>query len=167
MLAGKLSWLAWSGVKWCFCRCLCLLWVCVPRTTQFLPKIYADDDEFIALQCSFVMFRQLMMYHDPELCTVLDQVTCVAFVDSLLPTGVAVVVVLTSGGQLLLWCAPQYDVPPEIYATSWFVTLFARNLDVELVHLLWDFLIVYNHPPLVHCLLLALVEQNRCAQPCE
>ncbi len=55
----------------------------------------------------------------------------------------------------------QYDVPPEIYATSWLVTLFARNLPVDLVMPLWDFLIVYNNPPLVHCVLLALLERHR------
>jgi hypothetical protein len=56
----------------------------------------------------------------------------------------------------------QYDVPPEIYATPWLVTLFARNLTMDLVYSMWDFLIVYNHPSLVHCVLLAIVLAHRC-----
>lgn len=52
-------------------------------------------------------------------------------------------------------------MPPELYATPWLITLFSRNLTHELVFALWDFLIVYNHPSLVHCVLLALVLNHR------
>jgi hypothetical protein len=55
----------------------------------------------------------------------------------------------------------QSDMPPELYATPWLITLFSRNLTHELVFALWDFLIVYNHPSLVHCVLLALVLNHR------
>lgn len=54
-----------------------------PSALQFLPRIYGDDDEFVALQCSFILFRLLMQYVDPELCQHLDQVcdtfSCVPF----------------------------------------------------------------------------------------
>lgn len=94
---------------------------------QFLSNVYGCDDEFIALQCSFVTFRLLMLYHDPEVCAFLD----------------------------------QYQMPPELYTTPWLVTLLARNLPTDHVLLLWDFLLVYNHPSVVLCMLLALVLEHR------
>lgn len=39
---------------------------------RFLPATFADDD-FGALQCIFRLFRLLLLYHDPELCSFLDQ----------------------------------------------------------------------------------------------
>ncbi|CAH0476828.1 unnamed protein product [Peronospora belbahrii] len=39
---------------------------------RFLPHVFVDK-EFRSLQCSFQLFRLLMLYHDPELCHYLDQ----------------------------------------------------------------------------------------------
>ncbi|RLN98785.1 hypothetical protein BBJ28_00002968 [Nothophytophthora sp. Chile5] len=39
---------------------------------RFLPHVFADR-EFRSLQCSFQLYRLLMLYHDPELCHFLDQ----------------------------------------------------------------------------------------------
>ncbi|KAG7388564.1 hypothetical protein PHYPSEUDO_012201 [Phytophthora pseudosyringae] len=39
---------------------------------RFLPHVFADK-EFRSLQCSFQLYRLLMLYHDPELCHFLDQ----------------------------------------------------------------------------------------------
>ncbi|KAG4058953.1 hypothetical protein PC123_g6113 [Phytophthora cactorum] len=39
---------------------------------RFLPHVFVDK-EFRSLQCSFQLYRLLMLYHDPELCHYLDQ----------------------------------------------------------------------------------------------
>lgn len=39
---------------------------------RFLPHVFADR-EFKSLQCSFQLFRLLLLYHDPALCHYLDQ----------------------------------------------------------------------------------------------
>ncbi|CAI5722677.1 unnamed protein product [Hyaloperonospora brassicae] len=39
---------------------------------HFLPQVFVDK-EFKSLQCSFQLYRLLMLYHDPELCHYLDQ----------------------------------------------------------------------------------------------
>ncbi|CAI5739039.1 unnamed protein product [Peronospora destructor] len=39
---------------------------------RFLPHVFIDK-EFRSLQCSFQLYRLLMLYHDPELCHYLDQ----------------------------------------------------------------------------------------------
>ncbi|KAL4164595.1 hypothetical protein KRP22_004460 [Phytophthora ramorum] len=39
---------------------------------RFLPHVFVDK-EFRSLQCSFQLYRLLMLYHDPELCHFLDQ----------------------------------------------------------------------------------------------
>lgn len=39
---------------------------------KFLPHVFADR-EFKSLQCSFQLYRLLMLYHDPELAQYLDQ----------------------------------------------------------------------------------------------
>ncbi|KAG1696593.1 hypothetical protein DVH05_018286 [Phytophthora capsici] len=39
---------------------------------KFLPHVFVDK-EFRSLQCSFQLYRLLMLYHDPELCQYLDQ----------------------------------------------------------------------------------------------
>ena len=85
-----------------------VIYQCLERTVaKFVPKIYAEDDDFVSLQCSFRLFRLILQYHAPHLCTVLD----------------------------------QYNVPPELYATPWIITLFARMLTAQLVLPLWDFLL--------------------------
>ncbi len=61
----------------------------------------------------------------------------------------------------MLLIRAQSDMPPELYATPWLITLFSRNLSSELVYQVWDFLIVYNHPTLVHCVLLGLLLTHR------
>ncbi|GAB9464357.1 Tbc1 domain family member related [Globisporangium polare] len=39
---------------------------------KFLPHVFVDR-EFKSLQCSFQLYRLLMLYHDPKLCHYLDQ----------------------------------------------------------------------------------------------
>lgn len=56
-------------------------------------------------------------------------------------------------GRLLLYHDPQLSwmleremMTPDLYATSWFVTLFARNFTVETVLALWDMLLLEDNP---------------------
>jgi len=70
---------------------------------KFLPHAYVHED-FHALQCTFKLFRMLLLYHDPELCSRLD----------------------------------THNLRPELYATPWFLTMFARNMPIEIVYRLWD-----------------------------
>lgn len=57
----------------------------------------------------------------------------------------------------------QWDVPPELYATGWFLTLFARGTPPGLVMTLWDFLLVAGDPGLAHFVALALLMANEPA----
>lgn len=44
---------------------------------KYSPRIHAsNDDSFLSLQCSFRLFRLLLLYHDPALCNYLDQCNC-------------------------------------------------------------------------------------------
>lgn len=96
---------------------------------KFLPHVFVDR-EFKSLQCSFQLYRLLMLYHDPMLCHYLD----------------------------------QHDMTPELYVTPWFMTLFARNLEPDLVFRLWDFfLLQQEHPYLLHFVAYALVAAHKQA----
>lgn len=93
---------------------------------KFLPHVFVDR-EFKSLQCSFQLYRLLMLYHDPKLCHHLD----------------------------------QHDMTPELYVTPWFMTLFARNLQPELVFLLWDFFLLEEDPFLMHFVAYAMVAASK------
>jgi len=55
----------------------------------------------------------------------------------------------------------QYHIVPELYATPWFITLFSRKNQVDLVHAFWDAYFVENDPFLHYFLAIALLRQNR------
>ncbi|CAM9835806.1 unnamed protein product, partial [Scytosiphon promiscuus] len=55
----------------------------------------------------------------------------------------------------------EADFVPELYATAWLITLFSRNLSMELVVRLWDVYLAVNDPALVFFLLAALLVRNR------
>lgn len=46
----------------------------------------------------------------------------------------------------LFWLLEREMMTPDLYATSWFVTLFARNFTVETVLALWDLLLLEDNP---------------------
>lgn len=69
----------------------------------FLCNTFTDQ-EFGALQCLFLLFRFLLLYHDPELCAFLD----------------------------------KSDMGPELYCSSWFITLQANKLHPPLLLHLWS-----------------------------
>ena len=99
---------------------------------HFAPRFYASDDaEFVSLQCSFRLFRLLVLYHDPTLASILD----------------------------------QYELPPELYASPWFLTLFARNhSNLAIVFSLWDFLFACARSPgpeILHFVALAFLQRHK------
>ncbi|CAM9195457.1 unnamed protein product [Pylaiella littoralis] len=55
----------------------------------------------------------------------------------------------------------EAEFVPELYATAWLITLFSRNLSMELVVRLWDVYLAVNDPALVFFLLAALLVRNR------
>ena len=59
----------------------------------------------------------------------------------------------------------QYELPPELYATPWFITLFARNLnDMTIIFALWDFLFCCARSPgpaMLHFVSLAFLRSHR------
>ncbi|GMH90230.1 hypothetical protein TL16_g11705 [Triparma laevis f. inornata] len=90
---------------------------------KFLPtNVYADDG-FAALQCCFRIFRLLLLYHDPNLCKLLD----------------------------------GHRLPPELYASGWFLTLFSQRLDMESLWKWWDLYVLYDEPHLHHFICLRLL----------
>lgn len=47
---------------------------------------------------------------------------------------------------VLFWRLERENMTPDLYATSWFVTLYARNFTVETVLALWDLLLLEDNP---------------------
>ena len=96
----------------------------------FVPNTFADD-EFGSLQCVFLLFRHLLLYHDPQLCAHLD----------------------------------ANDMGPELYASSWFITLYANRCKMEVVLYLWDVMLLEaaDDPMLHYFVSLALLIANRAA----
>ena len=69
---------------------------------------------------------------------------------------------------LLLYFDPQLGthvdrsgILPELYATAWFITLFARDCPLELLWCVWDFYLVEDDPHLHYFVALALLMQER------
>ena len=98
--------------------------------STLLPNTFVDD-EFGSLQCLFLLFRQLLLYHDPQLCLHLD----------------------------------THDMGPELYASSWFITLYSNRCKLEVTLYLWDLLVLESQDdPLLHYFVsLALLIANRAA----
>ncbi|CAH1795914.1 unnamed protein product [Owenia fusiformis] len=89
---------------------------------------YAILTRFIPRECHkngkpFHLFRLLLLYHDPELCSFLD----------------------------------TKRITPDLYALSWFQTLFASTCDLEVTHKMWDVYLLHSDPFLMFFLALVLV----------
>ncbi|CAM9324613.1 unnamed protein product, partial [Choristocarpus tenellus] len=54
----------------------------------------------------------------------------------------------------------QYQLQPELYATPWFLTLFASSLDLPRLFEIWDFYLCWGDPALHHFVVLAFVIGN-------
>ena len=100
--------------------------------SRFIPRVYAGagDADMTALQCSLVLFRLQLLYHDPALARHLS----------------------------------GFNVPPELYAVPWFLTLFARGAVPSVVLALWDILIAAADSPgpaLLHSIAVAFAANHR------
>lgn len=73
------------------------------------------------------VFRLLILYHDPELCAVLD----------------------------------TFKITPEMYAMSWFQSLFASTCQLSVVLLIWDLYFQQSDPFLVFFLSLIMLVNRR------
>ena len=57
----------------------------------------------------------------------------------------------------------QHDMGPELYASSWFITLFANRCKLKILIYLWDFLLIelYDDPLLFYFICLTLIISQR------
>ena len=69
---------------------------------------------------------------------------------------------------LLLYFDPQlaqhvdhHNILPELYATPWFITLFARDCHLDVLYFLWDVYLIEDDPFFHYFLALALLVQQR------
>lgn len=88
----------------------------------YIPKDNMKDKGNV-----YHVFRLLILYHDPELCAVLD--TC--------------------------------KITPELYAMSWFQSLFASTCQLSVVLLIWDLYFQQSDPFLVFFLSLIMLVNRR------
>ena len=88
----------------------------------YIPKDNVKDKGNV-----YHVFRLLVLYHDPELCAVLD--TC--------------------------------KITPEMYALSWFQSLFASTCQLSVVLLIWDLYFQQSDPFLVFFLSLIMLVNRR------
>lgn len=88
----------------------------------YIPKDNVKDKGNV-----YHVFRLLILYHDPELCAVLD--TC--------------------------------KIKPEMYAMSWFQSLFASTCQLSVVLLIWDLYFQQSDPFLVFFLSLIMLVNRR------
>lgn len=61
----------------------------------------------------------------------------------------------------LYWLLDHHAMSPDLYATSWFVTLFSRNFTVESVLALWDLLLLEDDPLGTSFFAIALLRSKR------
>uniref|UniRef100_A0AC35FQW4 TBC1 domain family member 23 n=1 Tax=Panagrolaimus sp. PS1159 TaxID=55785 RepID=A0AC35FQW4_9BILA len=90
-------------------------------TTKYIPR---DIDESGK---TYDLFRLIMQYHDPEICSHLDSL----------------------------------KITPHSYASSWFNSLFSKDLDVKLCLQLWDIYFEKGDPFLVFFISLCLIQSAR------
>lgn len=61
----------------------------------------------------------------------------------------------------LYWLLETHTMTPDLYATSWFITLFSRNFTVESVLALWDLLLLEDNPLGTSFFAIALLQSKR------
>ena len=53
------------------------------------------------------------------------------------------------------------EIPHELYATNWLLTLRAQKLHLDILYSLWDHIIKVNDPLFIHFILVALIKYKR------
>mmetsp|Transcript_7761 Transcript_7761/g.23485 ORF Transcript_7761/g.23485 Transcript_7761/m.23485 type:complete len:637 (-) Transcript_7761:65-1975(-) len=61
----------------------------------------------------------------------------------------------------LFWMLDSNFMTPDIYATSWLVTIFARNFSVQAVYALWDLLLLEDNALATYFFAVALILSKR------
>lgn len=61
----------------------------------------------------------------------------------------------------LYWLLDRHSMSPDLYATSWFITLYSRNFTVESVLALWDLLLLEDDPLGTSFFAIALLRSKR------
>lgn len=61
----------------------------------------------------------------------------------------------------LYWLLDHHAMSPDLYATSWFITLFSRNFTIESVLALWDLLLLEDDPLGTSFFAIALLRSKR------
>jgi len=95
---------------------------------RFVPCFY-DGEGFVVLHVLLLFFRQLLLYHHPDLHNQLEEA----------------------------------GVSPIIYATPWFITLFASRTPLAVLLRLWDKYIVRNEPAFLPFLAVAIMAAEKAA----
>ena len=55
----------------------------------------------------------------------------------------------------------NFEIPHELYAANWLITLRAQKLNLDILYNFWDNLIKINDPLLIHFILVALIKYKR------
>ena len=55
----------------------------------------------------------------------------------------------------------SFEIPHELYAANWLVTLRAQKLNLDILYNLWDTLMKVNDPLFIHFILVALIKYKR------
>lgn len=139
--------LSLSDAYACFCEFL----------DRFLLRLFSDD-EFTALQWSFLKFKLLLLFHDPALATFLGkEPRSKLAAERLSPKRL--------GGRRRVRAvgvsAEEQHVTPELYVTPWFLTLFASKVELGVLLALWDKYILEDDASFFCFLALALLIFNR------
>ena len=53
------------------------------------------------------------------------------------------------------------EIPHELYATNWLLTLRSQKLKLDILYNLWDYIIKINDPLFIHFILVALIKYKR------
>jgi len=92
----------------------------------FVPKYWEFDktkDEFATNNQASYLFRLLLLYFDPELCSFLD----------------------------------TKKITPDMYALSWFKSLFASHSSIKIIQALWDIYLQKEEPLMIFFISLVMV----------
>jgi hypothetical protein len=117
--------------------------------TRYMASTFADD-EFGALQCCFRLFRLLLLYHDPELCSFLDQYVKLSNLVSIIVFHLHVSLVFN-----------RYDMAPELYASQWFLTFFSNRCPIPELMFVFDFLIASDDVLMIFHVCVSLLISKR------
>lgn len=137
-------------------------WQGLDSMGAILLSVSFTDEPLVAAQLD-AMVRQFAATEEPQ-----KRSTCSSVEES--PPSVAITDQLHQLELLLQYCDPllashlqQMDCPPQLFAMSWLLAVFAHRLPAAKVYLLWDLLLVYAepYPHILLCMCCAMLLQRR------